>query len=93
MVANPSTPRTQGAEVNAKTKETLPELELPTSLTIQIQCHTDWIAAICPELMVSGFGGTIKDALKAIGTSIESQFRAHQAHARAMVNKGEFRPV
>lgn len=47
-------------------------------LTIRVDTQTDWVAAVCPELMVSGFGRNIAEALEAVGRSMQSTLNAQR---------------
>lgn len=47
-------------------------------LTVRVDYKKDWMQAVCLELLVSGFGSTIPEALEACGRSMQSTLKARR---------------
>ena len=50
--------------------------------TVQVKTSGGWWAAICPELVVSGFGGSKRKAIEAVTISIRSSLNSMVAMLR-----------
>lgn len=54
-------------------------------LTIRFDWDRDWCGAVCPELEVSGFGTTPREAIEAVTRSIESTLKVMKANISVAV--------